>query len=162
MKPLPVFLALLFFLAGSALTAEQLIVPIVVDIRHSAPNMPVINNEEMSLVKAMAELSKSSQKFGTNDPVIIRLESNADIFEAANLARQITGLYDHVFIALIRDDASSSTPLLLSIGRDVPSVDIKPLFPTLTMRPTRADLQPNRARDQQVQSLRSYQPGETK
>ena len=160
MKSILIYLGLLFSLFGSSVLAEGFLVPIVVDIRHYDPNKPVINNEEMTVVEAMSVLSKSFQKFGREDPIIIRLESNADILEAANLARKVARLYNHVFIALRRDGVSDSGPLILAIGRDEPCVDIRPLFPSLRSQPSRINSDPNRARDQQVEQLRRIQHGE--
>ena len=156
MKPILILLVCLGAFTVSAITAEQFIVPIVVDIPHKVPIKPVIHTEEMSFVKAMVTLSQSSQKFGRNDPVIIRLESNDEILEAANFARHITELYDHVFIALMNRSGTDTKPLFLNVGRDQLTVDVSALFPSIMQKASVRDSDPNRVRDQQVENLRSY------
>ena len=110
--------AFLFVLYTTAIVQAngQPVTPIIVDIPYQNPTSVKMNGMVKSIPEAEQFLQDTSSKFGRFDPIVIRLESNEDIYAAAVFARLALKSHDSVYIALKKPDKADAGYYLLPVG----------------------------------------------
>lgn len=162
MNTLRVFL-LLICITDIAHAGNQTVTPIVVDIPHQTPTNVNINGTVKSFPEAVSWLQEASSKFGRLDPVLIRPESNEDMFVAAVFARLAFKSHDSVYIALRQSDKNDSGFYLLPVGSNAANFTFQTAAPTpipLISTPQMGDHFPDSAREKQINELNRIQRGE--
>ena len=131
--------------------------PIVVVMKHESPYRPEINGDAYSFADFKRFLADTAKRFGSKDPVIIRLDEDKDIHVALILVKMAHQTHDSVSLE-ISPPKSGRTKYIIEIpkngiktvvdGRDVRS------GPTIIPNPN-----PNIQRDTQIRSLDNLQNG---
>jgi hypothetical protein len=139
---------------------DQPVTPIVVHIPHQTPTSVNINGMVKSFPEAESWLQEVSSKFGRLDPIVIRLQSNEDMYVAAVFARLALKSHDSVYIALQKADKADQKLYLLPVGSNEAAFTIQ----TATTAPTSTlqlgDHFPDSAREKQIDNLNRIQRGE--
>jgi hypothetical protein len=115
MNPLRAFLFVLYTTAIVQANGQP-VTPIIVDIPYQNPTSVKMNGMLKSIPEAEQFLEDTSSKFGRFDPIVIRLESNEDIYAAAVFARVALKSHDSVYIALKKPDKADAGYYLLPVG----------------------------------------------
>jgi hypothetical protein len=139
---------------------DHTVTPIVVDIPHQSPTSVNINGMVKPFPEAESWLKEVSSKFGRLDPIVIRLESNEDMYVAAVFARIALKSHDSVYIALPKPDKADPKFYLLPVGSNEASFTFQTANSTSTSTLQLGDHFPDNAREKQINNLDKIQRGE--
>ena len=154
-------LLLLICIAEIVIAKDQPVTPIIVDIPHQTPTSVNFNGMVKSFPEAELWLQDTSSKFGRLDPVVIRLESNEDIYVAAVFARLALKSHDSVYIALPKRDKEDPKFYLLPVGSNEATFTLQTATPTQTSTLQQlGDHFPDNAREKQINNLDKIKRGE--
>lgn len=104
MKIFTVILAFICAAVCSAFPGDTAKVPIVIVVQKDSPLRPQVNGRVMALPEMVEFLSGASEKFGSEDPVVIRFEDNGHIAVAATIAEIAGKTHDSIFIEIRATD----------------------------------------------------------
>jgi hypothetical protein len=140
--------------------AEPPVTPIIFDILHGSSSSVRIGGLVKSFPEAELWLQETSSKFGRTDPIVIRLESNEDIYVAAVFARLALKTHDKVYIALPKPDKADQKFYLLPIASSEAAFSIQTASTVPTSTLQLGDHFPDSARDRLINNFEKVQRGE--
>jgi len=121
-------IALIAFLTASDhASGEMPATPILIDVSDSEPAVIQLAGQQMSVDQVKEWLREVSDKFGGEDPVIVRLESNQNILLAAKLAQISTTTHQNVFIGLNDPDSKDFSLYLVPVSSKEADFKISPM-----------------------------------
>jgi len=155
----PLFAIAIALIGGTIfLLAEDLAQdPIVVVMKHESPFRPEVNGKSYSLGEFKRFLSDTVERFGSKDPVIIRLDEDKDIHLAIVLVKMALQTHDSVAME-ISPPKSGGAKYIIQIPKDgiKTVIDGRTVGSGHTIIP---DPNPNSQRDKQIQRLNNVQNG---
>jgi len=131
--------------------------PIVVVMKRDSPFRPEVNGKKYSLGDFKRFLADTAKRFGSKDPVIIRLDEDKDIYLAVVLVKIAHQTHDSVAME-ISSPKSGGAKYIIQIPKD----GIKTVLDGRTVGSSHTiipDPNPNSQRDRQIRRLNNLQNG---